>query len=246
MKRIFVSLDESRCCARNRAPTAESRIIWEYLEKGNISPHFDKMSKRWLKEHFTDQYVKRAQESGYPSRAAYKLLELQEKDHFLKLGMTVVDLGAAPGGWSMVARDCVGKQGHVIALDLLPMDPLPGVTFIQGDFQDEEVLNALLTEIGDRPVDLVMSDMAPNISGQKSVDQPRSVQLVELAWDCARRVLQPGGTFLAKIFQGEGVDDLVKALKNDFQTVKLRKPKASRSRSAEFYILGIGFLGYTT
>ncbi len=203
------------------------------------------MSKRWLEEHFSDQYVKKAQAAGYPSRAVYKLLELQEKDHFLKPGMMVIDLGAAPGSWSMLAKEWVGEKGTVIALDLLPMDPIGDITFIQGDFQDEAVLNALLAEIDERPVDLLMSDMAPNVSGQKSVDQPRSVHLVELAWDCAKQVLRPGGTFLAKIFQGEGVDNLVKELRKDFKTVKLRKPKASRSRSPEFYILGIGFLRYT-
>lgn len=203
------------------------------------------MSKRWLQEHFSDQYVKQAQASGYPSRAAFKLLELQKKDHFLKPGMTVVDLGAAPGGWSMVTKEIVGPKGQVFALDLLPMDPISGVTFIQGDFQEQDTLDQLLAAIGDRPVDMVMSDMAPNISGQKSVDQPRSVQLVEIARDCAGRVLCPGGCFLAKIFQGEGVDNLVRDLKKEFKTVKLRKPKASRARSPEFYILGMGFLGYT-
>jgi len=199
------------------------------------------MSKRWLEEHFSDPYVKRAQEMGYPSRAAFKLLDLQEKDHFLKSGMSVVDLGAAPGGWSMVAQKIVGEKGHVFALDLLPMDPMTGVTFIQGDFREDAVLEQLLLALDGRPVNAVISDMAPNISGQKSVDQPRSVHLVELAWDCAQQILQPGGTFLAKIFQGEGVDDLVRELKKHFKAVKLRKPKSSRPRSPEFYILGIGF-----
>lgn len=203
------------------------------------------MSKRWLKEHFDDQYVKRAQAKGYLSRAAYKLLAIQEKDKLITPGMVVVDLGAAPGGWSQVAMELVGDKGKVIALDILPMEPISGVTFIQGDFREQTVLDQLFDAVGDRQVDVVISDMAPNLSGQKSIDQPRSMYLIELAWDCAKQVLRPGGHFLAKVFQGEGVDNFIKDLRLNFDTVKSRKPDASRARSREFYILGKGYLGYT-
>lgn len=203
------------------------------------------MSKRWLKEHFSDQYVKKAQATGYISRAAYKLLALEEKDYLFKRGMTVVDLGAAPGGWSQVSRELVGDKGTVIALDILPMDPISGVTFIQGDFREDAVLQQLLDTLGDRKADLVISDMAPNLSGNKSIDQPRSMYLVELAWDCAQQILRPGGTFLTKVFQGEGVDKLIQDLRLQFEVVKSRKPDASQARSREFYLLSKGFLGYT-
>lgn len=199
------------------------------------------MSKRWIKEHISDHYVKQAQASGYPSRAAFKLLEIQKKDHIIKPGMAVVDLGAAPGGWAMVATEIVGPKGKVFAMDLLPMKPIAGVTFIQGDFNDQAVYDKLMTLIGNQAVDLVISDMAPNITGNKSIDQPRIVQLVELAWHFAAEVLKPGGDFLAKIFQGEGVDSLVAELKQHFKVVKIRKPKASRPRSREIYILCRGY-----
>ncbi len=202
-------------------------------------------SKRWLKEHFADKYVKQAQSEGYPSRAAYKLLELQEKDRFIKPGMTVVDLGAAPGGWSVVARDLVGERGHVIALDILPMDPIQGVTIIEGDFNDDAVLKELLDTVGDKKIDVVISDMAPNFSGQKSVDQPRSMYLLDIAWDCARQILKPGGCFLAKVFQGAGSDMFLKQLRTQFKYVRIRKPDASRARSSEVYVLGREFIGYT-
>lgn len=201
-------------------------------------------SKRWLNEHHSDEYVKRAREQGYASRAAYKLLELDTKDKFLKPGMTIVDLGAAPGGWSQVAMEKIGRNGRVFGLDLLPMDPIDGVTFIQGDFTEQQVIDNLLAVIGESRVDLVMSDMAPNISGNKSVDQPRSVYLVELALDCAYNLLDKNGTFLAKVFQGEGVDTLCTVMKRHFKTVKIRKPKASRARSSEIYIFATGFIGY--
>lgn len=203
------------------------------------------MSKHWLKEHFSDQYVKKAQAKGYVSRAAYKLIAIQDKDNIIKPGMTVVDLGSAPGGWSQVARELVGDKGRVIALDILPMDPVSGVTFIQGDFREQVVLDQLLEAVGDQSVDVVISDMSPNLSGRKGIDQPRSMYLIELAWDCARQILRPGGHFLAKVFQGEGVEALTKDLRSNFKTVKSRKPDASRARSREFYILGKGFLGYT-
>ena len=205
-------------------------------------------SKRWIKEHQRDHYVKSAKKHGYPSRAAYKLLELQQKYQLFKPGMTVVDLGAAPGGWSVVAKELVGQKGVVIAVDLLPISPLAGVEFIQGDFNEQQVFTQLQQRVVERTpngqVDLVISDMAPNISGMKSVDQPRSLHLVELAWDCAQQLLKPGGGFLAKIFQGPGVDALLGDLRKHFKRVKLRKPSASRPRSSEVYILGIEFLSY--
>jgi 23S rRNA (uridine2552-2'-O)-methyltransferase len=166
-----------------------------------------KSSGRWLRRHFDDGYVRRAQQAGYRSRAAYKLLEINERDHILRPGMTVIDLGAAPGGWSQVAAGTVGRRGRVIALDLLPMDPISNVWFIHGDFREESVFTALLEMVGDRQVDLVISDMAPNISGMRSVDQPRAMYLAELALDLAKNVLAPGGALLVKAFQGEGIDE---------------------------------------
>lgn len=202
------------------------------------------MSKRWLNEHHTDEYVKRAREEGYVSRAAYKLLELDEKDQLFKPGMTVVDLGCAPGGWCQVVREKIGQNGQIIGVDLLDMKPVAGVEFIRGDFTDQQVLDKLLETIANREVDLVISDMAPNISGNKSVDQPRSVYLLELALDCAYKLLSKKGSFLAKVFQGEGVDALMADMKKHFKSVKIRKPKASRSRSSEIYILATEFIGY--
>lgn len=205
-------------------------------------------SKRWLKEHFSDPYVKKAQSEGYRSRAAYKLLDIQAKDHLIKPGDIVIDLGAAPGSWSMIARELVGPKGIVIALDLLPMSPIAGVTFIQGDFTEASIFEKLREvvnkETNNSLVDLVISDMAPNISGEKSIDQPRSLYLAELAWDCAKQLLKRNGNFLVKIFQGPGIDEMVAELRRCFKSVKLRKPKSSRSRSSEVYLLGIGFLGY--
>ena len=199
-----------------------------------------KSSKRWLKEHFKDEYVRKAQESGYRSRAVFKLLEIQEKDRIIKPNMVVVDLGAAPGGWSEAARQFVGRKGRVIATDILPIDPIEGVEFLQGDFREDEVLEQLLTLIGDDRADLVLSDMAPNISGVDAVDQPRAMYLVELALDLARRILKPGGDFLVKVFQGEGSEDYIRALRQDFDKVIIRKPRASRPRSREVYILARG------
>ncbi len=196
-----------------------------------------KSSSRWLKEHFSDEYVKRAQEQGYRSRAVFKLLEIQEKARLLKAGMTVVDLGAAPGGWSQIASRIVGEKGTVIALDILPMEPLPGVEFIQGDFREAAVLEQLLKILGERPLDLVISDMAPNSTGIKAVDQPRGMYLAELAVDFAKRYLGPDGGVLIKVFQGEGFDSLLKDLRDGFGQVQVRKPKASRARSPEMYLL---------
>ena len=202
-----------------------------------------KSSARWLREHFTDEYVRRAQAEGYRSRAVYKLLEIHEKDRLLKPGGTVVDLGAAPGGWSQLATRLVGRDGRVIALDLLPMEPLAGVEFIQGDFRETAVLDQLLAALVGRPVDLVLSDLAPNTSGIKAVDQPRGLYLAELALDFAGRCLRPGGDFLVKAFQGEGFDAFLQDLRAAFATVAPRKPRASRARSAEQYLLARNYRG---
>ncbi|TVR62427.1 MAG: 23S rRNA (uridine(2552)-2'-O)-methyltransferase RlmE [Candidatus Competibacteraceae bacterium] len=202
-----------------------------------------KSSARWLREHFADEYVRRAQAEGYRSRAVYKLLEIHEKDRLLGPGGTVVDLGAAPGGWSQLAARLVGRKGCVIALDLLPMEPLAGVEFIQGDFRETAVLDQLLAALAGRPVDLVLSDLAPNTSGIKAVDQPRGLYLAELALDFAGRCLRPGGDFLVKAFQGEGFDAFLQALRAAFVTVVPRKPRASRARSAEQYLLARNYRG---
>lgn len=196
-----------------------------------------KSSSRWLREHFDDAYVQRAQREGWRSRAVYKLEELDQKYRLLKPGMTLVDLGAAPGGWSQYAARVLGAKGQIFALDILPMDPLPDVTFIEGDFREAAILDQLKAALGDRSIDLVMSDMAPNISGMDAVDQPRTMYLVELAVDFAREMLKPGGTFICKVFQGEGFDALVQSLRQDFGRVVVRKPKASRPRSREVYLV---------
>lgn len=199
-----------------------------------------KSSGRWLKEHFDDPYVKEAQKRGYRSRATFKLLEIQQKDKLIKPGMVVVDLGAAPGGWSQIASQLVGDKGKVFALDILPMEPIVDVDFIQGDFRDEAVFHQLEAALVEQMIDLVISDIAPNISGNDSVDQPKAMYLVELALDFARHHLKPNGNFLTKVFQGEGFDDYFYALKQCFKKVITRKPKASRGRSREVYLLGLG------
>lgn len=196
-----------------------------------------------MQEHLSDYYVKQAKREGYPSRAAYKLLEIQEKDKLIAPGMRIIDLGAAPGGWSVVAMELLGGKGEVIALDCLPMTPPTGVHFIQGDFTENTALEALMAHLNNRSVDLVLSDMAPNITGLKSVDQPKSMYLAELAIDFSQQVLRPGGKFLIKLFQGEGVDAYIAGLRKLFAKVKVRKPKASRSRSPEIYVLAQGFRG---
>ena len=202
-----------------------------------------KSSGRWLKRHFDDTYVRKAQEAGYRSRAVYKLLEINERDRILRPGMTIIDLGAAPGGWSQVAVKIAGERGRVIALDILPMDPLPGVWVLQGDFREAAVMTELLKIVGEeRVVDLVISDMSPNISGMKSVDQPRAMYLAELALDFARQVLAPGGTLLVKAFQGEGIDEFRRDLQRSFRTVLTRKPKASRPSSREVYMLAKNYV----
>jgi 23S rRNA (uridine2552-2'-O)-methyltransferase len=200
-----------------------------------------KSSKQWLKEHFDDAYVKRSQEDGYRSRASYKLLELQEKDGFIKTGMTVVDLGAAPGGWSQVAANLVGDRGQVLASDILPMDGLAGVDFVQGDFTEQKVFDELSNRLDSGAADLVISDMAPNMSGMKDIDQPRAMYLAELALHLARSILKPDGCFLVKAFHGEGFEAFQKDLRQSFKTVKSRKPQASRARSREIYLLAAGF-----
>lgn len=200
-------------------------------------------SKAWLKEHREDPYVQQAHRDGYRSRACYKLLELQEKDKLIRAGMTVLDLGSAPGGWSQVAAARVGDNGCVIASDILPMDSLAGVTFIEGDFTEEAVFNQILDTLDGRSVDVVISDMAPNMSGLHAVDQPRAIYLVELALDMAQQVLAPGGTFVAKVFHGEGFDEVHQLAKRVFQKVVMRKPKASRARSREVYMVAKDFRG---
>lgn len=193
-----------------------------------------------MQEHVTDPYVRKAQAEGMRSRAAYKLQQLAERDHLLKPGMVVVDLGAAPGGWSQVAGRVVGPEGRVVGVDLLDMQPLPGVRFVQGDFGDDAVLAEVQALLDGRPVDLVLSDMAPNISGVASVDQARSIGLAELALDFAVKHLKPQGNFLVKVFQGSGFEQLVADLRRNFVQVMIRKPEASRSRSNEVYLVGKG------
>lgn len=200
-----------------------------------------KSSDRWLRRHFTDEYVKRARKEGRRSRAVYKLVELDERDRLFRPGMTVVDFGAAPGGWSQYAKERVGPGGRVIALDILPMEPIAGVEVLQGDFTEQAVLDSLIKRLGGQPVDLVLADMAPNISGIASADQGRSMLLAELALEFADKTLRPGGDFLVKAFQGSGFAELVKAMRSRFDRVQTRKPKASRAESREVYLLGKGF-----
>lgn len=199
-----------------------------------------KSSQNWLNEHFDDPYVKKAQQAGYRSRATFKLEEIDVKDKLIKPGMSVVDLGAAPGGWSDYALGKVGEKGTVVALDILEMTPLTGVHFIQGDFREDDVLDELNKVLDGRQIDLVLSDMAPNMSGVGSIDQPSSMYLVELALDFAVTNLSKQGSFLVKVFQGEGFDQYLKAMRDSFTKVVTRKPDASRARSREVYLLGRG------
>jgi 23S rRNA (uridine2552-2'-O)-methyltransferase len=199
-----------------------------------------KSSQRWLQEHNRDHYVKLSQQEGYRSRASYKLIELDKKDRLLRSGLTVVDLGAAPGGWSQVAAKLVGDKGRVVASDILPMDSIAGVDFIVGDFTDESVLNEILDALAGDLADLVISDMAPNMSGMRAVDQPKAMYLVELALELACQILKPGGNFVAKVFHGEGFDQYILEVKRRFQRVATRKPDASRARSREVYIVAKG------
>lgn len=198
-------------------------------------------SKRWLTEHFNDKYVQQAQKKGLRSRAVFKIDEIQSKDRLFKPGMVVVDLGAAPGGWSQFSAEQVGATGTVIACDILPMDSLAGVDFLHGDFRNEKVLEALLNKIGGTNVDIIMSDMAPNMSGNQSVDQAQSMYLCELALDMCRQVLKPNGSFIVKVFMGEGFDQYFKDVKQMFSSVKTRKPDSSRARSREVYLVAKGY-----
>ena len=196
-----------------------------------------KSSKKWLEERARDQYVKKSKQAGFRSRASFKLLEIQEKDRFIQPGMIVVDLGSAPGGWSQAAKILVGDKGSVLATDILPMAPISGVKFIQGDFTEDAVFEDLIERVGGESVDLVISDMAPNITGIRAIDQPGSMHLAELALDFARSILREGAYFLVKVLEGEGIGEFKQVLASEFEKVKVRKPKASRSRSREFYLL---------
>lgn len=198
-------------------------------------------SKRWLRRQETDEYVKRAKAEGWRSRAVYKLLEMQERHRLIKPGCRVLDLGAAPGAWSQLAADIVGDGGLVIAVDILPMDGISGVEVIQGDFRDEHTFERVLKIVGERNLDLVMSDMAPNISGNRSVDQPRAMYLAELAADLAGQTLKPGGSLVVKLFHGEGFDDFVRAMRQAYGAVRVRKPKASRPQSRETYLVATNY-----
>ena len=202
-----------------------------------------KSSSRWLNEHVNDPYVKRAQKDGYRSRASYKLLELNEKDKLIRPGMLVMDLGSAPGGWSQVAGKIVGDHGRVIASDILPMDPLDNVDFIQGDFTEDSVFQQILGALDGRQPDLIISDIAPNISGVAVADQASSMYLVELTLDMVRQVLKPGGNYAVKVFQGEGSEAFLKDVRSSFEKVMVRKPEASRPRSREVYLVAKGFKG---
>lgn len=198
-----------------------------------------KTSKAWMQEHLNDEYVKRAQKDGYRARAAYKLLEIDDKDKLIKPGMTVVDLGSTPGSWSQVAIQRIKGQGRVIALDILDMHPIPHVEFICGDFREEVVLKQLEATLNGKPVDLVIADMAPNMSGLKDVDQAGAAYLTELALEFCKEWLKPGGNFLVKVFIGSGFEEIVKEMRGQFEKVVTRKPKASRDRSSEVYLLGL-------
>jgi 23S rRNA (uridine2552-2'-O)-methyltransferase len=205
-----------------------------------------KSSNAWLQEHFDDEYVKKSQQDGYRSRAVYKLIEIQQKERFIKPNMNIIDLGAAPGGWSQYAAKLVGKQGRVIASDILDIAPLPFVEFIKGDFTEQSVLDEILSVLKqdntkNSQLDVVISDMAPNISGVESIDLPRSLYLCELALALARDVLKPGGSLVVKLFQGQGSDAYLKDVRSSFHQVKIRKPKASRARSKEVYVVARKF-----
>ena len=210
------------------------------VRRGGRVPKRSKSSQRWLREHFDDTFVAQARQEGYRSRAVYKLAEIDRRDRLLRPGMRVVDLGAAPGGWSQYAADRVGPSGRVVSSDLLAMDPIPGVEIVTGDFRDEAVLRQILDALGEERADLVLSDIAPNLSGVDAVDQPRAMHLAELALDLAAGILKPNGAFLVKVFQGQGSDDFLRELRLRFRRVWIRKPQASRARSREVYVLARG------
>ena len=202
-----------------------------------------KSSGNWLQRHVNDPYVKQAQKDGYRSRASYKLLQLHDKDRLIQPGMLIVDLGSAPGGWSQVAGNLVGARGKVVATDILPMEPVRNVDFILGDFREAAVLEQILACLDNRKPDLILCDLAPNISGIAMADQASSMYLVELALDMARQVLKPHGTFVAKVFQGAGSEDYLKELRRSFDKLMIRKPPASRPKSSEIYAVAKGFKG---
>ena len=202
-----------------------------------------KSSNEWLRRHVNDPFVKQAQVDGYRSRSAYKLVELNEKDRLIKPGMRILDLGSAPGGWSQVAGRLVGRKGRVLATDILPMDRVPNVNFIQGDFTDDTIIEQLLGWLDGGKFDLIISDIAPNLSGIDSADQAGSMYLLELALDSVKKMLKPGASFAAKMFQGSGSDEYVKELRKSFEKVLIRKPQASRKESREVYIVAKGFKG---
>ena len=204
-------------------------------------PKRSKSSARWLAEHANDEFVKRAHKEGWRSRAVFKLAQIQESERLLRAGMRCVDLGAAPGGWSQYAARIVGPEGRIVATDILPMDAIPGVEFVEGDFREAGILDLILERIGAQKVDLVMSDMAPNMAGIDAVDQPRSLYLAELALDFADRVLAPGGDLLLKLFQGAGIDQFIRDTRTRYRKVATKKPKASRTRSSEIYLLARQF-----
>jgi 23S rRNA (uridine2552-2'-O)-methyltransferase len=198
-------------------------------------------SQRWMQEHFEDEYVKKAQRLGLRSRAVFKIEEINNKDKIIKPGMKVVDLGAAPGGWSEYAVKAVGDHGQVVACDILPMDPIVGVDFLQGDFREDAVLDALLQRIDGKNVDVVLSDMAANMTGNEAADSARSMYLVELALDMCQQVLKKDGAFIVKVFQGDGFEQYMKAVKDAFKVVRTRKPESSRARSREVYLVATGY-----
>src|SRR5215468_8316063 len=220
---------------------AGSSLMSRSQPSGSRAKKKHRFNKAWMHEHVTDPYVREAQAKGYRSRAAFKLLELSEKDKLFRPGMTVVDLGAAPGSWCQVLQQRLGPKALIVAVDLLPMDPIAGVRFVQGDFREESTLHALEAALEGRRADLVVSDLAPNISGVASADQARSVLLGELALEFAGRCLQPGADLVVKAFQGEGFDSLQRSLRAWFTKSYVRKPKASRDRSREVYLVGKGF-----
>ena len=200
-----------------------------------------KSSSRWLKEHFDDEYVKRSKRDGFRSRAIYKLQELQEKDLLFRPGMTVIDLGSAPGSWSQYVADLIGGQGNLLASDILPMDSIPSVRFIQGDFTEQAILDQIIAAMGNTQADIVISDMAPNLSGSDAIDQPASVYLCELALDMSQQLLAKDGALVVKLFQGAGSDEFLKQVRSCFKQVRIRKPKASRARSREVYVVAKQF-----
>lgn len=218
--------------------------VWKVRGAGILATRIEnkklsKSSSAWMKEHIDDHYVQKAQKEGYRARAAYKLLEINEKTNLIKKGMTVVDLGSAPGSWSQVASQLVGEKGVLIASDILPMDALADVTFIQGDFREADVFDSIMAEVGNRQVDVVLSDMAPNTAGNSAIDQPRMMYLCELAVEFALATLPQGGALIMKVFQGEGMQELRKQMQNDFSKIRSIKPSASRPRSKEMFWIAI-------